>query len=64
MNKLSTRVKAKLALFRFLRVIVPQLPGLFLAYEKFIDVKWLPAWVFAGAVVTALDKFFREMGYY
>lgn len=54
------------AMWRFVRVIVPQLPGI-LAYAlneskltNFPPVL-MPTLIFAGAIVTALDKLIRDL---
>lgn len=52
-----------LAAKRFLRVIVPQLPALCSLLMK-LNPEWTAALTLIGAVVTALDKFLREIGAY
>ncbi len=52
-----------LALIRFVRVIVPQVPAI-LAYLTGIKPEWAAGLSLVGAVVTALDKYAREKGWY
>jgi hypothetical protein len=51
------------ALKRFARTIVPQIPAV-LAYLSGLKPEWTTLLVFLGAVVSALDKYFRDTGFY
>lgn len=57
------QIAFKAAFFRFVRIIVPQIPAL-IAIVKEVKPEYMAFWVFLGAVVTALDKFCREIGWY
>lgn len=59
----------KLAVIRFLRVSIPQIPTFISILQKYIDPSTVPAYVPAlllliGAVATSVDKFLREVGFY
>ena len=52
------------AIKRFLRVVVPQVPA-FLSYLMLeLDPQYTALLVFIGAVLTALDKFLRDLKVY
>lgn len=53
----------KRAVIRFMRVIVPQIPT-FLALIAPLPPAVVAVCVFGGAVLTALDKLFRSLGWY
>jgi hypothetical protein len=50
----------KAALNRFFRVIIPQLPTI-LNYLIGFRPEWTPWFVLLGSIITALDKFLREI---
>jgi hypothetical protein len=54
---------AKSAVLRFLRVIIPQIPAI-IAFILKVKPEWGIALTFVGAVATALDKLFRDLGWY
>lgn len=60
----KTKDKLKYAAIRFCRVIVPQIPTFLASINMYIDQKYAPALLFAGAIATGLDKFARDMGWY
>lgn len=54
---------------RWLRTLLPQVPGLLLYVAQVNDVVNLPSWVLpasvlVGTLATAVDKFLREVGFY
>ena len=54
----------KRAVVRFLKVVVPQVPA-FLSYLMLeLDPQYTALLVFIGAVLTALDKFLRDLKVY
>lgn len=60
----GTYERTLVAFKRFLRVVVPQLPGIIVIAKDWVDVKYMPLFVFGGAIVTALDKMLRDLGWY
>lgn len=63
MEKVSTKVALKMALTRFLRTVVPQIPAL-LSYVAGIKPEYAAILSALGALITALDKFLRELKVY
>jgi hypothetical protein len=58
-----TNEMAKSAILRFLRVIIPQIPAI-LAFIVKVKPEWGVVLVFIGAIATAADKLFRDLGWY
>lgn len=67
MTKAVKKYNAKVsAVWRFVRVVIPQLPAyctIFAEKAKLVDAPdWVvPTLVFVGAVATALDKYLRDL---
>ena len=55
--------KYKVAVVRFLRTFLPQVPAVIAEFSK-VKPEWVVVLSFAGAVLTALDKFLRDSGTY
>ena len=63
------KLEVKLAVIRFLRTAIPQIPAVLAYILEVAKTADLPAWVVPalvplGAIATALDKFLREVGFY
>lgn len=59
----------RLAVNRFLKIVIPQAVLFFPYLLAEVNGKDVPAWVaptlvFLGAIVTAMDKYLRELGVY
>lgn len=66
---MDKKLALKLAVIRFLRVSIPQLPALVVFVQSQINPQTVPTFVPAllvllGAVATSVDKFCREIGFY
>ena len=54
------QIAIRSALNRFFRVIVPQLPTI-INYIMGFKPEWTPYLVLLGSIITALEKFLRDM---
>ena len=63
LNEIMTKEAIKPALIRFARTIIPQIPTL-LSVLNVISPKYTALWVFVGAIITALDKYLRDVNAY
>jgi hypothetical protein len=67
---MATKYNLKLAVVkRWLRTLLPQVPAGVVYLAELAGIFDLPLWVvpilmLAGTLATALDKFFREVGWY
>jgi hypothetical protein len=53
----------KMAFIRFLRTAIPQVPAV-CAYLVGLKPEWAAGLALIGAIVTAIDKYLREIGVY
>jgi hypothetical protein len=58
-----TALEFKTYLLRFLRAVVPQIPA-FITYIQGYKPEWVAVAVLIGGILTSLDKYARDKGWY